>query len=293
MSWINLVKVILDIANDGPFFEIFINPRQTNMSENLEHDDVSLNVFQKLFNHFKYHPVSTYDLNSENIVDQLTEIRTDISEIHDEAGSLNSIYIEEPTINLYKKSVRSKTVAEVEKNQDDLVDKHEEYVFSRDNILVLINKSQNSSLLRHEKTLSILDDQWKYSPGFFYYCNLILYLTFVVFFSIYIKNYRFDFKLNFSSRCFSLGLSSYFLFYEIIQMIVSIINANILVYLTSFKNMFELFGLSLSVVTLCVENGNLCFRLAYFFHIVFGAKSLKMALHNALNLHPIWPKSKS
>lgn len=68
MSWINLVKVILDIANDGPFFEIFI------------------------------------------------------------------------------------------KKQDDLVDKHEEYVFSRDNILVLINKSQNSSL-RHEKTLSILDDQ--------------------------------------------------------------------------------------------------------------------------------------
>jgi len=132
-------------------------------------------------------------------------------------------------------------------------DYENKYIFSSHNILTLIRKTQDPSLLIHDTTQRILSDEWKYSAGFIYYFNLILYFLLTVFFSFDIENYKTSDKTY--ARRISFILIMYFLISEILQLIAS--GKRILVYLASIKNWFELIGFIICTVSLSCENGSL------------------------------------
>lgn len=129
--------------------------------------------------------------------------------------------------------------------------KENEYIYIRHNVLTLIRKSQESSLLRHETTRSIIDHEWRLTPGFLYYFNLTLYFLFIIYFSIDIESYK-NSEISYAKKN-SFILIIYFLISEIIQLISS--GKRILVYFTSFKNWFELIGFTICILTLSFEKG--------------------------------------
>jgi len=124
--------------------------------------------------------------------------------------------------------------------------------------LMLIRNSCNQKFLRHKTTQRILQSKWKYFPRTFYYSNLSLYILFVIFFSINIEKYKNDRSdLTPISRWISLSLASFFLLLEVLQLILSVINYEILIFVSSFKNWLELIGFTLSIASLSLEESEI------------------------------------
>jgi len=85
-----------------------------------------------------------------------------------------------------------------------------------------------------------------------------LYILFVIFFSINIEKYKNDRSdLTPISRWISLSLTSFFLLLEVLQLILSVINYEILIFVSSFKNWLELIGFTLSIVSLSLEESEI------------------------------------
>jgi Leucine-rich repeat (LRR) protein len=197
--------------------------------------------------------------NDLNVTDENNSLLTNHHHSNNKLNEITVVKTRSQSVSnkiFYRNSVSCiKYISQQEEISDEQNLKEKEYDYIKDNILVLIRNSQDPKLLRHEATQRILADEWKTFPGFVYYLNLILYLLFITFYSINIENYLSSSKLTFS-RWVSLSLILYFILIEIFQLISSTIRNNILVYLASFKNWFEIFCFSLSVLTLCLENGN-------------------------------------
>ena len=79
---------------------------------------------------------------------------------------------------------------------------------------------------------------------------MIIYFTFIVFYSF---NKEIDF---FRSSRVPYDLIFYFLVLEILELVYSVISSNILVYLFSFKNWFEMTGFILCYVTFKLNENN-------------------------------------
>ncbi|CAF0793983.1 unnamed protein product [Brachionus calyciflorus] len=127
-----------------------------------------------------------------------------------------------------------------------------EKVYSKDD--KEISKKLNPDLIRHEKIDEILHAKWKLIPRFIYYFNLITYTIFLIFYSIKTEIYKYEFE---SVTTFvPLVLLIYLLILELIQLIDSLISKNILIYLTSFKNIFELSNFSMCIAALFLEKND-------------------------------------
>lgn len=90
------------------------------------------------------------------------------------------------------------------------------------NILKLINESRDSLLLRHETTQRLLNYKWKYIPRFIYYSNLLMYLFFLISYSLMGINKEWEL----TTRIFSSILLAYLILIQIMN-------------LKSISNLFE------------------------------------------------------
>ena len=89
------------------------------------------------------------------------------------------------------------------------------------NILFLINESKNFTFLRHETTQELLYAKWRYIPRFVYYFNLILFLLFLIFYTIqglgYIQDEFNNYGLVFHSSIVCTILLVYFICLEFLH----------------------------------------------------------------------------
>ena len=117
--------------------------------------------------------------------------------------------------------------------------------------------SKKDKLLRHETTQKLLSLKWKLLPRFYYYLNLILYILFLIFYSINVEVYRdvesHSPELNQSCKWISIGFMVYFFIIEIIQIVYSLSEAEILEHLSSFKNYCEIINYTLGLVTIFID----------------------------------------
>ena len=124
----------------------------------------------------------------------------------------------------------------------------------------MINNSEYSKkddLLRHETTQKLLSLKWNLLPRFIYFLNLLLYLLFLAFYSINVEIYRdplnYSPELNKACKWLSFGFLVYFLIIEIIQIVFSFIQAEILEHLSSFKNYCEIINYPLGIATIFID----------------------------------------
>ncbi len=218
-------------------FQCYGKNNQVRDSDNTNTEKINNNESNKEDLLYRVDNSASVDLNSEQ-----TTKNKNINEnykIHSEASQKTNM--------LFK---------EINKNQ---IIKEENFDhFIKNNILMLIRNSCNQKFLRHKTTQRILQSKWKYFPRTFYYSNLSLYILFVIFFSINIEKYKNDRSdLTPISRWISLSLTSFFLLLEVLQLILSVINDEILVFVSSFKNWLELIGFTLSIVSLSLEESEI------------------------------------
>ncbi|CAF1002247.1 unnamed protein product [Brachionus calyciflorus] len=123
------------------------------------------------------------------------------------------------------------------------------------NFLKLIAESGKGEILRHETVQNLIQDEWTKIPFMIYYINLFFYLIYLVFYSIYIELYKNpeESVLKEISKYFPFAITIYFLLLELIQFIYSIKTGKILVYFTSFKNIFEITNFIVAVVTIFLD----------------------------------------
>ena len=127
-------------------------------------------------------------------------------------------------------------INEIENKRDEI----------QNNILFLINDSKNSTFLVHETTQELLNQEWSYVPRVVYHFNLILYILFLIFYTIqalgYIGNY---YGLAFNSIIICSILLSYFIFLKFLDLW----DLNFK-FFTSFKNITELLNFILCFIVL-------------------------------------------
>jgi Leucine-rich repeat (LRR) protein len=130
---------------------------------------------------------------------------------------------------------------------------------NEDNILKLINKSKNFDLLSHEKTKILLFNKWKHLPKLIYYFNLVLFLLFIILYSLNISIYYTDNNdsIDLATKIVCYILLTYFIILEIIQIIHSWKRDLIFYYGTRTKNFIELLTFPLSILTLSLQNTDL------------------------------------
>lgn len=126
---------------------------------------------------------------------------------------------------------------------------------SSNHILHFIASSKQTDLIEHHTTVEYLQLKWKNLPRFTYYTHLLLFLVFLISYSIMsekIKNP--NSRAYTTTRYLSIGIVFLFLFEEIIQIFISIVghvgkkknissrlNGTLKNYLSSEQNVLELF----------------------------------------------------
>jgi hypothetical protein len=93
---------------------------------------------------------------------------------------------------------------------------------NNNNMLMLVNESRDSLLLRHETTQRLLNYKWKYIPRLIYYSNLLMYLFFLISYSLMGTNKEW----TQTTRIFSSILLAYLILIQ-------------LMHLKSISNLFE------------------------------------------------------
>jgi len=153
---------------------------------------------------------------------------------------------------------------------DDLNENENDYLYLKNNeikesnnILMLINESKDETFLNHETTNQLLTEKWKSFPRFIYYFHFLQYLLFIVTYSLNIELYNQITEENNNEKIVTITKWSsfficiYFTIFEYLQLIDSFIDAEILNYVSSFKNVFELISLPMCLATLLLPNSEL------------------------------------
>jgi Leucine-rich repeat (LRR) protein len=146
---------------------------------------------------------------------------------------------------------------------DDYKHDYDYLNLSNDNsnhILMLINESKNETFLNHEATEKLLNKQWKSYPRLIYYFHFLLYLTFVISFSLNIEYYNDEndqTTLIATTKWYSFVVILYFTIFEYLQLVDSFKKKEIFFYINSFKNLFELICFPLFITTLFLPNSEL------------------------------------
>ena len=126
----------------------------------------------------------------------------------------------------------------------------------QNNILYLINSSQNSTFLSHETTQKLLNAKWHYVPRFIYYFNLILYLLFIIFYTIqalgYIQDDFYNYGLVFHSSIICTIILAYFIFLEFT--LIRDMDGFNLAHFISLKHIIELINFILLLVVMYLSN---------------------------------------
>jgi hypothetical protein len=123
-------------------------------------------------------------------------------------------------------------------------------------ILILINKSKNETFLNHKTTNKILHNKWKYLPRFIYYFQFLIYFTFIITYSLNIEYYNQNEEWILTAKWYSFSICLYFTIFEYLQLADSIQNKQIYLYISSFKNLFELVSFPLCLFILFLPNNS-------------------------------------
>ncbi len=122
----------------------------------------------------------------------------------------------------------------------------------------LENISNFDELLVHESTQYILAHKWNEQAKFLYWSKLILYLIFIICFTIHIEVHNKPLKANFDSRqavkYISLALSCVFLAFEMIRLVIKLVKRRLINYIFS-QNLIETLFYSLVISCLVIEYG--------------------------------------
>jgi hypothetical protein len=141
---------------------------------------------------------------------------------------------------------------------DDYLNLSDSKIEKSNHILELIDASQNESFLNHKATSKLLSDKWKKYPRFIYYFHVLLYLSFIITYSLNIEYYN-EVEVNnnkitsviITTKWYSFCVILYFIVFEYLQLIDSLfLKKEIFLYIFSFKNIFELIGFPLFLITL-------------------------------------------
>ncbi|CAF0878346.1 unnamed protein product [Brachionus calyciflorus] len=131
---------------------------------------------------------------------------------------------------------------------------HDIYSLDYDkDMLTMINLLHYNKFLLHTTVKKILDKRWESVPRLFYYFNLILYLIFILFFSIYLELFKYmdrNESLITASLVISTVIGIYFYIIELIELIDSFVTRNIIIYITTLRNVLELTHLPILFVSL-------------------------------------------
>ncbi len=122
----------------------------------------------------------------------------------------------------------------------------------------LENISKYDELLIHESTKHILAEKWNEQAKFLYWSKLILYLVFIISYTLHIEVYN---KPDLASndlrqavKYISLALSCLFLAMELIRLLMKIVKRHFINYMFS-QHWVETFTYSLIIVCLVIEYG--------------------------------------
>ncbi|CAF0864008.1 unnamed protein product [Brachionus calyciflorus] len=106
----------------------------------------------------------------------------------------------------------------------------------------------------NENIERIINDVWKGVPRFVYYSNLIAFIVYLILLNIYIENFKTSDQIGIKISI--LIFAFYFELLELIQFILAVKNREILSYLTSIKNLFEIFTFTICIVALFLDTNN-------------------------------------
>jgi Leucine-rich repeat (LRR) protein/uncharacterized membrane protein len=134
-------------------------------------------------------------------------------------------------------------------------DKKENHILKL--IIDIKDKEQANSLLKHPTIKQLVHDKWIGTPLFLYYCNLLIFLLFITFYSINIEIYTREKKssnLNVICKCICFLTLLYFIIYELLQLIYNLSDKErLLEYFSAFKNCIELLMFPLCVASLVCD----------------------------------------
>jgi hypothetical protein len=139
-----------------------------------------------------------------------------------------------------------KSILDDYNNKDDYLDLLNDKIEESNHILMLIHKSKNETFLNHEANKAPLNQKWRSYPRLIYYFHFLLYLSFVISYSLNIEYYN-EKQINNETtvavtKWYSFFVILYFTIFEYIQLVDSFQRKEIFFYITSFKNVFELIG---------------------------------------------------
>ena len=215
-KWYRLINFVLDHSEKGTHF-LLENNEETNEPNQF------LNIFCKLN---RVHPDPSSKKEKNNSYNNFSNIEE---------------------LKVASTSDQSKSKDKIQKDKD-LVDKIQAY-FNED-IVYLIRNSNNEKLLDHKTTKYLLNEKWKYTPCYTYYFNLLVYILFLVFYSIIIEDFRSGHRKNYMEIT-AILISVYFLITEVIQFVISLLlNKNIFYYIYSIKNTVEVLNCISSILGL-------------------------------------------
>jgi len=256
-KWFRLAETILDVSQIDKTFILIEN------------------------NHFNSKNLKT---NAYNKLNQNELIQMDDNESYfSEALRQNISYEDNHTVYFDSKSLDTTMYASVIESDNKINASNE-----MKNILELIRESDNTALLLHKTTKDILDKKWKRIPRNVYYLNLILYLTFLIIYSINIEYYKlktFD-SFVLITKIIGCLLLTYFILLEFIQLGDSIYHRKCKEYLADFKNTFEILNFPLCFATLLLSNNEFKSTL-YAVTIVISYIILLFRLNKVFEMGPV------
>jgi hypothetical protein len=212
LKWFKLIKTILDLTYNST--EKSLESRFIYLSDDFLENEIknkSAELNTALVNKNHYHNEIHYKRNRNGamqiIVDppRYIDNRGKLKKNSNETTWSNITQPEEGSQSIKKEFIGNSSKVAIEKKRNAL----------QRNILFLINESKNSTFLIHETTQILLYSKWRYIPRFVYYFNLILYLLFLIFYTIQALGYIDDYYgLEFGSTIICTILLSYFILLE-------------------------------------------------------------------------------
>lgn len=143
-----------------------------------------------------------------------------------------------------------KTIEQKKDQENNSISNHK---LNQHNILTVFGELGGLDWQNNDAVKTFFDKQYDKLPRFIFYFNLLVYLIFLILYSINIELFNTKDDLNLASKITSLIFSCYFFLSEIFQFVESVLSKSILQFLLNSKNILEFINSILCIVTLLLE----------------------------------------
>jgi hypothetical protein len=139
------------------------------------------------------------------------------------------------------------------------IKKDEEGKEEKKNKGILEHLRDHDKLLQHETCAFMVNKRWKEESASVYWFQLLFFVIFVLFYSIYIEianKSEYSQELKSASKYISLSFAIVFELLELVQLIINFKEKRALNYLMSRQNWLELVDFTLIIAALTMSDGN-------------------------------------